>query len=149
MRSVHPLLFAFLLTARASACECIVSGTVSDAYEHSTVVVAAEAISTSTALGPVKHGGDTMNGETQTVQWKVLESWKGLFVKGQTFETSTVVQCCMCGRSVVAGGLMLLFLDGTEPYKVSTCGHTAELKEVLHEIPELHALQSKHAANGA
>ena len=148
MRPVHLLLLGFLLTARASGCECIVPGTVDDAYKHSTVVVAAEAISASTAVGPVMQSNDSINAESQAVQWKVLESWKGPYAKGQTFKTNTVVQCCMCGRSVETGSLMLLYLDGAEPYKVSTCGHTAELKEALHEIPELHALHSSHSANG-
>ena len=148
MRLVHLLLLTCVFAVRAQACECVVPGTVRDAYNHSTAVIAAEAISVSTALGPVKHGNDTISAETQTVEWKVLESWKGSYAKGQTFKTSTVVQCCLCGRAVVVGGLMLLYLDGIEPYKVSTCGHTAELKEALREIPELHALQSKRAANG-
>jgi hypothetical protein len=148
MRRLHHLLLLGALVAfRASACQCIVPGSVSDAYKHSTIVVSAEALAVSTAPALTKHGPDTISAETQTVRWKVLESWKGPYARGQGFETRTVVQCCLCGRSVIVGSLMLLYLDGAEPYKVSTCGHTAELKETLHEIPELHALREV-GANG-
>ena len=148
IRPKHLLFFALLIGFRASACECVVAGSVTDAYKHSTIVVTAEALSASTAPALTTRGGGTISADTQAVEWRVLERWKGPYSKGQKFKTRTVIQCCMCGRSVAVGSLMLLYLDGTEPYAVSTCGHTAELKESLHEIPELQALRSKTAANG-
>ena len=68
MRLMHLLLLTSVFAARVQACECVVPGTIGDAYKHSTAVVAAEAISVSTALGPMKHGSDTINAETQTVE---------------------------------------------------------------------------------
>ena len=146
-RLLHLLLLAAVFAARVQACECIAAGTVHDAFVDSTVVVTAEAISVSTASARTEVGGETFDAETQTVEWNVLESWKGPYAAGQTFTTRTVIQCCLCGRAVVAGSRMLLYLHGIAPYKISTCGRTAELKEGTRDIPELKALRSRRGGN--
>ena len=55
---------------------------------------------------------------TQTIQWQVLVSWKGRYKPGDVITTMVEYTTSMCG----SGGqyrreVMLLFLDGKEPFQ--------------------------------
>ena len=129
-----------LLSASASACDCVVTPSVNVAYTQAATVVSAEAVSVSREPGYVNEGAFRTRVEVERVEWEIKDIWKGSFTKGQHFETRTNVTCCMCGRSVPVGALLLLYLNNSN--SVSTCGRTSELSNASADIPVLTRLAS-------
>ena len=53
----------------------------------------------------------------QTIQWQVLVSWKGSYKPGDVFTTMKTHEPSMCGTGAqYERDVMLLFLDGNEPF---------------------------------
>jgi len=135
MRLSQVMLMAWLLPVQGLACECATE-TIDDSYKSGAVVVAAEAISVSN--GPSEGAA----GRIQTVEWMVLESWKGSYRKGQRFKTQTHVQCCTCAASFAERSAFILSLAGSEPFAARACGGARDLKYAISEIPELYRLRA-------
>ena len=112
--------------------------TVEKAFEHSTNVVAAEAISVRTEFAG--HPLDrTKPREVQVVSWIVLESWKGDKKAKDLFDTHTVVNISReDGRSVSQNEAYLLYQ--MDPSWVSTCSRSSVLKHAIRDIPVLYRL---------
>ena len=138
------MLVSSLLPQAAQACSCIPPGDVASSFEVSGVVVAAKAISVTN--GPMPLGESKTHGavdEGQRVEWEVAEAWKGSYRVGQRFTTQTIVQCCMCGYSVEANSIHVLYLHADAPHSVSICSRSSELLKALPEIPELYRLRDR------
>ena len=112
--------------------------TVEKAFERSTNVVAAEAISVRTEFSG--HPLDrTKPREVQVVSWIVLESWKGDKKPKDLFDTHTVVNISReDGRSVSQNEAYLLYQ--MDPSWVSTCSRSSVLKHAIRDIPVLYRL---------
>ncbi|NUO78183.1 MAG: hypothetical protein HOQ32_19515 [Lysobacter sp.] len=138
------ILVASLLPRVAEACSCLAPGDVASSFDESSVVVAAKAISVTN--GPMPPGESKTHGavdEGQRVEWEVAEAWKGPYRVGQRFTTHTIVQCCMCGYSVEANSIHVLYLHAEAPHSVSICSRSSELLKALPEIPELYLLRDR------
>ncbi len=85
-------------------------------FEAHSVVVLAYPIATSTT--PNNALTREFQGEfKQTIQWQVLVSWKGSYKPGDVFTTMKEHETSMCGTyAQYEREVMLLFLDGKEPY---------------------------------
>lgn len=129
------LALCIFITPAALACSCVPPITVMAAYTEAPTVVAAEAEAVSDRTVKDERGHDLAR---QTVLWRVHESWKGPHKRGSQFTTRTLVDCCICGRAVTKGDLMVLYLHGKEPYKLSICGRSDMLKLSLQDVPLLY-----------
>ena len=55
---------------------------------------------------------------SQTIQWQVLISWKGSYKLGDVLTTMEDLRTSSCGNGAqYTREAMLLYLDGTEPYR--------------------------------
>lgn len=133
------LVLCFSGSPVALACSCVPPATVTVTYTEASVVVAAEAEAISDRTVKDERGDLAR----QTVLWRVHENWKGKHKVGSTFTTRTFVDCCICGRSVAKGDVMLLYLYGKEPYKLSICGRSKLLKLSLKDVPLLYEFRGK------
>lgn len=117
------ILLVLLSPLFAHACSCEprskdLQRAVTESWRNASVVVAAEALEATMHQGDQKPFGPS---EMQAVTWRVTQSWKGAHVPGESFDTDTVVQCCLCGRRVQKGDTFVLYLHGSAPYSISTC----------------------------
>ena len=129
------LILCFCVTPAGLACSCVPPTTVTVAYAEASTVVAAEAVAVSDRTVKDENGHDLAR---QAVLWQVHESWKGPHKLGSKFTTRTLVDCCICGRAVTKSDLMILYLQGKEPYKLSICGRSDMLKLSLQDVPLLY-----------
>ena len=131
------IIIALAATARpALAQQC--DQTIEKAFENSTSVVAAEAISVKTEFSghPLDRAKPR---EVQIVSWVVLESWKGEKKPKDLFDTHTVVNISReDGRSVSQNEAYLLYQ--IDPSWVSTCSRSSVLKHAIRDIPVLYRL---------
>jgi hypothetical protein len=86
--------------------------------------------------------------QVQSVTWEVEVSFKGPHLPGHIVNTETDTTCCMCGMSVEVGKVYLLYFQGEQPYSLSECSLSKELKYRLPHIPILYRLQSAASAAG-
>lgn len=132
----------------AIACSCAEPDDVKTAFIKSGVVVAAEAIAVSKEVGTIMITENRPYEATfEIVEWVVDERWKGPYNRNQRFKTRTVVTCCVCGRSVEIGEVLLLYLSDPEPYDISICGRTASLKHALKDVPILYRVSEQATDN--
>lgn len=137
-----------LLPRWAWACSCIETDDVAGSFRGSIVVVAAEAVKVSRRTSPIQRSGRGFQVPTETVEWMVVESWKGAYSVDEHFETRTVVQGGLCGRSVAEGDVLILYLHGQAPFEVGICSRTGHLKDSLKDVPVLYRLKA-HDAGGS
>ena len=144
---VVTLLGSVLAPQNALACSCPLGTDLQSSFDDATIVVAATAIAVSTGATtsiPRSHGREV---RAQTVEWEVVETWKGQYQPKQRFTTQTIVQCCVCGYSTRQGVAYILYLYKGAPLTVSSCSRTSELVDALKDVPELYRL-SKESPNG-
>ena len=132
-----------LLPTWASACSCVETDDITGSFRGSTVVVAAEAVTVSRRTSPTQRSGRDFQVPTETVEWMVVESWKGAYSVDEHFETRTAVQGGLCGRSVAEGDVLILYLYGQAPFQVSICSRTGQLKDSLKDVPVLYRLKAQ------
>ncbi len=74
---------------------------------------------------------------TQSVNFKVLDSWKGDV--GTEFNTETNVECCVCGFSVEQGKEYLIYISksGSKINRISKCGHSGKIDQKKMELDVL------------
>jgi hypothetical protein len=139
MKSIFHWISVFVLlvcTHTAIACSCRQPRSIKEAFDTSAAVVVAEAIE-------VKDQMDTKSKlETQTVTWLVWESFKGKHPENTRITTVTTTTCCVCGLAVQKNEVMLLYVNGSQPYSLSICGKTTALKAAVADIPALYRLKS-------
>jgi len=103
---------------------------------NSTIVLAypiAIATSPENALSP-NFGGEF----SQTIQWQVLISWKGSYKIGDVVTTMTDHDTSMCGTGAqYKREVMLLFLDGQEPFKNNTPDRPIDSIEELRYLDQV------------
>jgi hypothetical protein len=138
--------------APIAACSCIALGDheqeVRIAFADAGAVVVAKAVSVvmhKSAL--VIHDAATQDFDAQLVTWTVDKSWKGTLDKGQSFETDTVTECCMCGRSVEKGDVYVIYLSRKPPYEIGVCGPGNALSKVKDDpalLDKIKAEESTH-----
>lgn len=143
------LVMAFLNMAQlAGACSCAEPDDTKTAFVKSGVVVVAKAIAVSKEVGTLKINDDKLYEATfKIVEWNVDERWKGPYSRNQRFKTRTVVTCCLCGRSVEIGEVLLLYLLGPEPYDISICGRTASIEHALNDVLILNKISGNPSGN--
>jgi hypothetical protein len=116
------LLLAMMIAPISHACRCAMPANANAALKRSDVVVLAKANSEETS----KHN-------VQTIQWKVLERFKGNLKKSTRFKTATVTACCMCGLPIEKGKTYLLYLNrdsaSKTPMSVSSCSGSRDASE--------------------
>jgi hypothetical protein len=123
----------------AAACSCAEPDDVPTAFKKAVTVVVAEAVSVSREIGSLTSPDNKQYEVTfEVVEWLVTEKWKGAHGAGQRFRSRTVITCCICGRSVERGEVLLLYLADPEPYSLNACSRTASLKHALKDIPLLY-----------
>lgn len=142
------LVMALLSMAQpASACSCAEPDDVKTTFGKAGVVVAAEAIAVLKEEGVLTTTDNKPYESTfEIVEWNVDESWKGPYHRNQRFKARTAVTCCICGRSVEIGEVLLLYLSGPEPYDIHICGRNAPLKHALKDIPILYQISGSPTA---
>lgn len=124
------------------ACSCLtgsedLSTNVRNAYAHSTIVVYAEAIkvrhSRRLRWNPI--GFEPI----ETVEWRVVQAWKGNRGAGDLLTSSTMTECCACGESVKVGEKQLFYLVSDQNLSVSTCslGRLFPAKEQIQVLEGL------------
>lgn len=152
MKKIFPAVvlvgIALMFPQAATACSCTAPDDIVTAFVKASVVVAAEVIAVSKEKGTLTIDDNKPYEATfEIAEWSVDEKWKGPYHRNQRFKSRTVVTCCMCGRSVEVGELLLLYLSGQEPYDIKICGRTALLKYALKDIPILYQISENQTDN--
>jgi hypothetical protein len=132
----------YFVTCTALACQCEEPEDISTAFQHSDVVVVARSISAHTEKGTNTLAGDSISVELQDVEWVVQKYWKGPYQEGMHFHTKTVVTCCLCGKQVAAGQVMLLYLPAQSvQLEINSCGRSSPYREKMVDIAVLDTLK--------
>lgn len=144
-----PVLLA-MLAMDALACSCVErtgdpEHDVPPSFREATAVIVAEANEASYSIEPTDDGPPA---KVQSVAWEVEVSFKGPHLPGHIVRTVTDTTCCLCGLSVATGRVYLLYLGGKQPYSISECSLSRELKYRVPHIPVLYRLQSEAVAGG-
>lgn len=139
-----------MLAMDALACGCVEptgdpEHDVPPLFRDATAVIVAEANEASYSREPAGEGPPT---EVQSVAWEVEVSFKGPHLPGHIVRTVTDTTCCLCGLSVITGRVYLLYVKGEQPYSISECSLSRELKHRVPHIPVLYRLQSEAAHGG-
>lgn len=131
-------LLMMLIAPTAEACSCLRFPTAAGLYDASTDVIAAKVVSvTTTTRGESKY---------QNAVWKVLDRWKGPLRVGQTFNSCTSLECCVCGMQVVEGLEMIIYAHGEVPFRLSICAHSRDdFGNWYKDVPELNRLRARAA----
>jgi hypothetical protein len=122
----------------AHACRCAQTGSIEQAYIAATAVIVAEAIKIKTSAKAKSNLAE------QHITWRVWEAFKGTHAKDSQLITNTVTSCCMCGLSIEQGEVMLLYVNGSQPYHLSSCSKSLALKAAVADIPALYKLKKRH-----
>jgi hypothetical protein len=125
------ILLGLFLSGNAFACSCVdikskpAQIAVPDEVKLSDVVFVGKAAKVTLGI---------QGFETQEVEFEVLESFKG--VHSKVFTTKTVVQCCLCGMSVVQGKTYLIYAVGSasEGFDISSCSRSAEVDKASADL---------------
>ena len=128
----------------ASACSCATHENLEEqlrqSFDYSTAIFEAQAveISFTTVEIPDRHmpKGKRLEGR-EVVVWQVRRTWKGRFSPRERVETSTNIECCMCGLTVHKGDEYVLHLSGAQPYSINSCSASKLLKIAAPDIPIL------------
>jgi hypothetical protein len=137
-----------MLATSAFACSC---GIATGDLEHdvpvffnaSSAVVVAEVREASSSTNINEEG---IGLQEQSVKWEVEVSFKGPHRPGHIVSTKTDTTCCNCGMSVKVGKVYLLYLQDEQPYSLSECNLSNELKYLVPHIPILYRLQATEGA---
>jgi hypothetical protein len=120
-----------------AACSCAESS-VTERFELSGIIIAAEAESVRQRRVLDRDVGFLRFPHEQTVTWRVAHVWKGDVEHGATFSTRTRVWRGGCGIRVMRGQSMLLFLhDLSDRQPLRLCSGSRTLAEAIDVIPEL------------
>jgi hypothetical protein len=131
----------------AAACSCVhLTGDIEEDvrffWEPSTAVVAAVVVSLDAYR--VEDPESSYPSEFQRASWRVTRNWKGVHEVGSTLVTDTEITCCMCGAEVSVGEEWVLYLQRSEPYRVSACSIGRQLSKSAHQVPILDRLSSRN-----
>lgn len=138
MKARVATLLAALSVGPATASSCIMPTARQD-FATSEVVVAAEVQAVSLIAAPGQPGKFR-----RTILWRVHESWKGGHAYGSDFTTREVINCPRCvAYKLHKGQMMLLYLDGHEPYQLPWCSRTNRLESSLKDVPLLYRLAGR------
>lgn len=130
---------------RSQACSCIFSeGTLAEQVQESFADATAVFVGTvvDAQLDEVPSRDDASYSLlTQRARFRVERDWKGNFKLGSIVTTETVIECCMCGQSVDAGEVWLIYIHGSgPPYEISTCSRSTPENFNSADIAVLDAL---------
>ena len=124
MRTIT-LLVSMLLAIPGSACACSCLARSGDIeLETTKAESAAYAVVLAKASKVVNYQVDHSpygKLESQKVDWVTSRAWKGPYKFGSSFQTDTLVACCLCGMEVELGVSYLLYLERAPPHTLSSC----------------------------
>lgn len=139
MKSVTTLavllvLSVFLPTEALLACDCAptkgsLEASVRAGFDEASAVFSAEVVEVEDFRAGFEH--------FQATKLRVIESWKGPHSPESTVRTATITDSCLCGITVKREQKLLVYVYGSQPYKLSDCSRTQALDGAGKEMEVL------------
>lgn len=131
------LVLGLMHTGSALACSCElhtgpIENQVTSAVSESEAVFLAEVVAVEDFMAGFE--------EYQATKLKVLKSWKGPHAVDAVVRTATHSACCLCGITVKEKQVLLVYVVGKQPYKLSDCSRTELASHAAADIEILNRL---------
>jgi hypothetical protein len=131
------LAIGLVRTGSAVACSCElhtgpIENQVTSALRESAAVFLAEVVQVEDFMAGLE--------AYQATKLKVLKSWKGPHTVDAAVRTATHSTCCLCGIAVKEKQVLLVYVTGKQPYKLSDCSRTDLVSRAAADIEILNRL---------